>query len=264
MKLNALLTTVILAAPALAVPRGIAERMRARLSHPHQESNAGANIVSTSKNSTVEYSTNWTGAARKSAPPGANYTAVTATFNVPEPTAGPNANGMEGASAWVGIDGDTAGQAILQTGVDFTVDNGQRQYHAWYEWYPDYAHDFTMDVSAGDTIVAMVHSTSPSSGVAIVENKSNGQSATKTLNAPAPTATLVGENAEWIVEDFEQKGKLVDLVNFGTVKFTGCAAEAGGSTYGVSDATIMELVANGQTHSKVQTQGDETMIVKYI
>lgn len=238
--------------------------MRARLSHPHEQSNAGANVVSTSKNSTVEYSTNWTGAARKSSPPGATYSAVSATFNVPEPTAGPNATGMEGASAWVGIDGDTAGQAILQTGVDFTVDNGQKQYHAWYEWYPDYAHDFAMDVSPGDTIVAKVHSNSPSSGVAVVENKSNGQSATKTLHAPAPTATLKGENSEWIVEAFEQKGEIIDLVNFGTVTFTGCAAEAGDSTYGVSDATVMELIANGQVHSNVQKEGDQTLIVKYI
>lgn len=267
MKLNTLLTTIALAAPTLAGPHGLAERMRARdrLSHPLEQSNAGANIVSTDKNnSKIEYSTNWTGAARKSPPPGATYTAVTATFNVPEPTAVGNASGMQGSSAWVGIDGDTSSQAILQTGVDFTVNNGQRQYHGWYEWFPDYAHDFTMDISAGDDIVAIVRSDSPKSGVAILQNKSNGQSATKTLNAPAPTATLTGQNAEWIVEDFEQQGKLVDLVNFGNVRFAGCAAEAGGSTYGVSDATIMELIANGQVHSNVRTQGDEFMVVEYV
>lgn len=43
------------------------------------------------------------------------------------------------ASAWVGIDGDTASNSILQTGVDFYVEGSSVGYDAWYEWYPDYA-----------------------------------------------------------------------------------------------------------------------------
>lgn len=43
------------------------------------------------------------------------------------------------ASAWVGIDGDTAQNSILQTGVDFYVEGSSVSYDAWYEWYPDYA-----------------------------------------------------------------------------------------------------------------------------
>lgn len=43
------------------------------------------------------------------------------------------------ASAWVGIDGDTASNSILQTGVDFYVEGSSIGFDAWYEWYPDYA-----------------------------------------------------------------------------------------------------------------------------
>ena len=57
------------------------------------------------------------------------------------------------ASAWVGIDGDTAQNSILQTGVDFYVENGEASYDAWYEWYPDYAYTFSgISINAGDTI----------------------------------------------------------------------------------------------------------------
>lgn len=171
---------------------------------------------------------------------------------------------MQAASAWVGIDGDTSDKAILQTGVDSTVENNKTTHHAWYEWYPDYAHDFNMEVNAGDTIVAMVRASSPSDGVAILENKSNGQSATQTLSAPKPTATLAGQNAEWIVEDFEMNGDMVALVDFGTVSFTGAEAEAGGSSYGVSNSTRMELVQDGKTHSNVEIHDDSSFDVHYI
>lgn len=52
---------------------------------------------------------------------------MTGTFTVPTPT------GKDGAaSAWVGIDGDTCGSAILQTGVDFTISGGEVSYDGEY------------------------------------------------------------------------------------------------------------------------------------
>ena len=49
------------------------------------------------------------------------YKSVTATFTVPTPKEPSGASGSHAASAWVGIDGDSCDNAILQTGVDFTV-----------------------------------------------------------------------------------------------------------------------------------------------
>lgn len=48
---------------------------------------------------------------------------MTASFVIPAPAIPQGASpGTYAASAWVGIDGDTCGNAILQTGLDFTVD----------------------------------------------------------------------------------------------------------------------------------------------
>ena len=56
------------------------------------------------------------------------------------------------------------------------------------------------------------------------------------------TAKLCGENAEWIVEDYEEGSSLIPFANFGTVTFTGVVATtSSGSTVGPSRAVIMIL-----------------------
>lgn len=72
------------------------------------------------------------------------FKSVTGTFIVPTPKA---ASGQTSgsASAWVGIDGDTCGNAILQTGVDFTVTNGKVSYDG--EWH---AYASTSSLSSPD------------------------------------------------------------------------------------------------------------------
>jgi hypothetical protein len=260
----------LLAVPALAAPKGHFEtRLRAReaeqnlraagrLTHGAQE------VTGPPNDRNIKYSSNWAGVAREQPPPDSTYSAVSATFTVPEPTPTPGDDNFHGASAWVGIDGATYKQTILQAGVDAVVDNGKKSYHPWYEWYPDYAHDFDMTVDAGHVVVARIDVLSPSQGVAILENQSNGQSATKTLNAPAPTATLAGQNVEWIVEDYEAAGSMVGLVDFDKVEFTGAEAKAGDSTYGVSDARILEMLQDGKVLTDVRTESDHTVLVEYV
>lgn len=117
----------------------------------------------------VEYSSNWAGAVLI----GTGYKSVTGTFTVPTPSTPSGGSSRTevsffstsfvadyfimmlwvttrfgltilrqsqyAASAWVGIDGDTASNSILQTGVDFYVEGSEIGFDAWYEWYPDYA-----------------------------------------------------------------------------------------------------------------------------
>jgi hypothetical protein len=163
---------------------------------------------------------------------------------------------MQAVSAWVGIDGDTYTQAILQTGIDAYIQNGQRTYDAWYEWYPRNAENFDIGLTAGDVIVAKVESSSPSQGVAIIENKSSGQSVTKTLNAPSTTATLGGQNAEWIVEDFNSGNTMVPFAKFGKIDFTGAQAKADGANYGVNNAAILDIQQNGEVKAHVEVLSD--------
>ena len=59
---------------------------------------------------------------------------MTGTFVVPTPADPPGASGASqpggyySGSAWVGIDGARCKRAILQTGIDFYIDNGAVSY----------------------------------------------------------------------------------------------------------------------------------------
>lgn len=265
MKFTTAIATAALASAALAAPESkLAARVKAREagtrgSRPLETVQKPAGITN-KKN--VQYSSNWSGAVLENPPSAAaTYTAVTGTFTVPQPTG--SGFGSSSASAWVGIDGDTYSEAILQTGVDFTVTDGEASFDAWYEWLPDYAHDFSgIDISAGDEIVAIVESYSSTNGIAIIENKSTGQKVTKELSSSSP---LGGINAEWIVEDFEQGGSLVDLVDFGTVTFTGAVAKAaGGESVGVSGATVIDIVQGSKVVTDVRIDSDSQVTVSYV
>lgn len=276
MKFTSAFTTAILATGAFAAPRlGLAERLQARgvlsrqsapadkVDHSHEVN--GVLLKEGHDSAKVQYSNNWAGVVRENPPPSGVYTAVSATFTVPDPTATDNSGQMQAASAWVGIDGDTYTKAILQTGVDCYIENGQKSYDAWYEWFPNSAENFDLQLSAGDVIVATVHSDSPSHGVAIIENKSTGKTVSKTLSAPNPDATLGGQNAEWIVEDFNSGSSMVPLVDFGTVTFTGAQAEAdGGGDFGVQkNSEILDIQQNGKLLAETKILGDSEFSVSY-
>lgn len=265
----------MLAGTALAAPRpGLAGRLEQRgvlqrSSQPasrfdNSDEENGILLKEGSDGSKVQYSKNWAGVVRESPPASATYTAVSATFTVPEPTATDNSGDMQAASVWVGIDGDTYPAAILQTGIDSYIQNGEKSYDAWYEWYPNNAVNFDLDLSAGDVIVASVQSFSSSKGVAIIENLSSGETVTKTLTAPSSDATLGGQNAEWIVEDFNSAGSQVPFANFGSVTFTGAQAETDGGAYGVKNAEVLDLQQGGNLLADVNIESDTKFTVTYV
>ncbi|KAG8872276.1 hypothetical protein FRB97_007808 [Tulasnella sp. 331] len=121
-------------------------------------------------------------------------------------------------SAWVGIDGDTCGNAILQTGVDFTINQRCRVVRrlvahmspsritasdclpprtTWYESLPAFEFDFTgIPIKAGDSIATTVNATSPTSGTAVIRNNTTGEMVLKALTS---SSALCNQNVEWIV-----------------------------------------------------------------
>ncbi|KAJ5951094.1 uncharacterized protein N7479_009507 [Penicillium vulpinum] len=238
----ALLTTSAIAAP-LTESRAARNVARAagradRISRPAYKPDTKELLI---QNGTVheEYSSNWAGAVLI----GTGYTSVTGRFTVPTPKlpTGGSSSKQYCASAWVGIDGDTCSTAILQTGVDFCIQAGKVTYDAWYEWYPDYAYDFTgLTIAAGDVIEVTVTASSLTAGTAVVENVTKGKSVTHTFTGGVD-GDLCEYNAEWIVEDFESGGALVPFVNFGTVTFSNAQATTGGKVVGPSGATLMDI-----------------------
>ncbi|KAI0668111.1 aspergillopepsin [Trametes maxima] len=261
----ALLCQVLVATAAFAIPTSrerLAQRVARRaagahLSHPKQPT-AGpvAEVGALSNVSHVEFSSNWAGAVLIAN--SNTFKSVTGTFTVPTPREPSGGSGTHSASAWVGIDGDTCGSAILQTGIDFTVSGSRVSFDAWYEWFPDFAHDFSgISISPGNQITVTVTASSTTSGTATILNRSTGQQVSHSFSGqPA----LCQENAEWIVEDFEENGGLVPLANWGTVTFTGASAGTSGGSQGPSGATIIDLEQNGRQLTTVSTSGSSVTV----
>ncbi|RFU77480.1 aspergillopepsin-2 precursor [Trichoderma arundinaceum] len=252
---HALLVGYVCAAPSRThstLSERIARRAAARASRPNErlESLDSANANDTH----VSYSTNWSGAVLTSPPAGETFDGVSASFVVPTPKvpSGSSSRGSYSASAWVGIDGDTYQNSILQTGVDFTISNGKVSYDAWYEWYPDFAYDFSISISAGDTVRASVSSTSSTAGVAVIENLTTGKTVSKSLTS---SAALGGQNAEWIVEDYEEGSSLVNLANWGSVVFTDATASTGSSSLDATGASILDIKQNNKVLTSVTVSG---------
>ncbi|KAF3764100.1 hypothetical protein M406DRAFT_260106 [Cryphonectria parasitica EP155] len=193
-------------------------------------------------NSYVEYSENWAGAILV----GTGYTEVTGTIVVPTIPSS-SSNTEQAGAAWVGIDGATCQTAILQTGIDWYVEGSDVSYDAWYEWYPDYSYDFSgITIAAGDSVKFTVTATSDTSGTAVIENLTTGQTVSETFTG-VTDGSLCEENAEWIVEDFEECGttcEFVPFADFGTVTFTSVSAIASGTTVTPAEATISDIEQN--------------------
>ncbi|KAL5356937.1 peptidase A4 family-domain-containing protein [Aspergillus floccosus] len=268
MKLSTL-SSILLAGTAIAAPltaqrqarnaRRVA-RAANRSSHPPYKPDS-SELLHLSNTTHVEYSSNWAGAVLI----GTGYTAVTGEFTVPTPSApsGSSSSQQYCASAWVGIDGDTCSTAILQTGVDFCVQGGRVSFDAWYEWYPDYAYDFSgITISAGDKIRVTVDATSKTAGTATVENLTTGKTVTHTFTGGVD-GNLCEYNAEWIVEDFEQNGSLVPFANFGTVTFSNAKATDAGSSVGPSGATLIDIQQSNKVLTSVSL-GSSSVTVKYV
>ncbi|PWY78478.1 concanavalin A-like lectin/glucanase [Aspergillus sclerotioniger CBS 115572] len=211
---------------------------------------SSASHSSSSSSSSDDYyvNENWAGAIQETSGT-ATFSYVAATFTLPSvtPTAA-SSDDTQSASFWVGIDGATGQNQIWQAGVDIYVENGETSFLGWYEWYPADTVSFDMDFSIGDVIVASVESTSSSEGVAILENLTTGKNVTATASAPSTSATLVGQTAEWILEDLSVDGDGLTLIDFGEAYFTGCVAKAGGKTVNLDGAELYAVEDSTSDH----------------
>ncbi|KAB8228955.1 A4/G1 family peptidase [Aspergillus alliaceus] len=270
MKVSAILSSTVLASAALASPLTSqrrarnAARLQARSAQRHSNfpfKEDTHEILHLNETTHEQYSSNWAGAVLI----GSGYSAVTGTFTVPTPSlpSGSSSGEQYCASAWVGIDGDTCESAILQTGLDFCVDSNGPSFSAWYEWYPDYAYDFSgISFSAGNEVKVTVDASSKTGGTATVENLSTGKKVTHNFSGQSGNA-LCETNAEWILEDFSSGSSLVPFANFGTVTFTDISVTSGGSSSGASGATLIDIRQNGKVLTS-SSASESKVTVKYV
>ncbi|EED15907.1 aspergillopepsin-2 precursor, putative [Talaromyces stipitatus ATCC 10500] len=268
MKFSTAVGSLLLSSVALAAPlseENLARRESnrvARRARSHKQTHTNQRIdtidaikdleVASAASSAEVYSSNWAGAVLI----GSGYTSVTGSFVVPSVSvpSGGDSTQQYCAAAWVGIDGDTCGTAILQTGVNICIQNGQITNTAWYEWFPAAQEywDSGITINTGDTVTATVTADGLTGGTATVTNESNGQSVSYTFS---------GTNAEWIMEDLSGGGGLLNFADFGSdFTISGATAISNGNTVDTTGATIMDISQNNQILTSTTASGSNVVI----
>lgn len=107
-----------------------------------------------------------------------------------------------------------------------------------------------------------VTATSKTAGSAVLENLTTGKTVTQTFSSES--TPLCEENAEWIVEDFEQGSSLVPFADFGTITFTDASVTTSSGTTGVSGATIIDIEQNNKVLTNCSTSGSSTVTCEYV
>lgn len=221
-----------LASIAAAAPQGNQLRQRTpeeRAANGHRVSRVNQRLGASEKPADggvrPQYSTNWAGVVKHSQ----GITQVEGTINVPRPSGGSQS---KSGAAWVGIDGDSCSQSLLQTGIDFY---GDGTYDAWYEWFPNDVIFFNnFPLSVGDSIRMEADATTKTVGVLTLENLTSGKKATHTFKtAPAP---LCETDADWIVEDFAG-----NLAGFSEITFTNNSARTSSGTITPAGGDILDI-----------------------
>jgi hypothetical protein len=181
-----------------------------------------------------------------------------------------------GCSEWVGIDGwNGQSPAIVQAGTTqvwvaspglFSVDLSLETW-AWFEWYPHGPAPITnFRVSPGDVMscVICVH-TSTEVGV-YMKNWTTGQYKPYIHRMPPDAAPLVGNTAEWVLEN-PVNGGLGVLPEYATVYFDYCLA---GSQHrfilgGSNNAIPLQMNdTNGTTISRPEFITDRLITTTYV
>jgi Peptidase A4 family len=173
---------------------------------------------------------NWSGGIVL-APTGQSFCGVAAQWIVPN-IYPPNETDEFWIGSWIGLDGYTGEGAneLLQAGVGQDVYwIGGALHHdinVWWEWIPGNSVPITgVPISPGDLVMVAIYTSGKGSTAATVAvtNVTNGSSTSVPAVAPSGT-TLVGNSAEWIVEEPLAFPGGNTLPDYGEVYFSDCAA----------------------------------------
>ena len=291
-----LLASVLLATTALARPSGLSGRLARRAAGRQGQPVQLIAQPATTNVSNVEYSENWAGAVYDSYPSVSGHSAGHGgvylmgavgrrALSQPSRARSPSplrAHPLVAAAVTPPLHGSasTATLATLPSSrpvltspstmapshtmvctANSSLDPPTDHCIAWYEWYPDYAYDFSgISFSAGDSVKLTVTASSTTSGTAVIENLTTGKTVTQDITS---SSALCEENAEWIVEDYEEGDSLVPFADFGTVTFTGASATTGSGSVGPSGATLIDIEQNNEVLTSASVSGSDVTI-KYV
>lgn len=184
-------------------------------------------------------SRNWAGYAAT----GGTFTAVSATWNVPDFAP----NSPAGADAiWVGI-GGVRGTDLIQAGTQETVSGrGSTEYQAWVETLPEASRPVPLSISAGDSISVSLQQETGRDWLITFTNNTSGKSYQVTLQYASSLSS-----AEWVVEaPSARRGRVLPLDTFGSISFSQASAVKNGQTLTIGQAgghSITMIGQRGQT-----------------
>ncbi|KHN98415.1 proteinase aspergillopepsin II [Metarhizium album ARSEF 1941] len=189
----------------------------------------------------------WGGAVQE----GQGWSYVTGTAVVPDVR---GQDPSAGAAVWVGIDGYSCQNAILQTG--FTL-WGDGRIETWYEWYPQPSYHYTTDlgVQPGHQLRMSVYADGTTGGWSVIENLSTGQAARQRFQGMRPQ--ICQTDAEWIVEDFLEGQGHVPFLDFGRVQIYDAQASGPRGTVTPEGATMVEVTVGGRPRTQCYASGGE-------
>lgn len=184
-------------------------------------------------------SSNWSGYAAVRG----RYTSVSASWT--QPTASCT-SATTYSSFWVGLDGDGS-NTVEQTGTSADCSGGSPRYYAWYEMYPKFPVNLSLQIRPGNAISASVTTDGSGRFTLTITNSSTGQSfvTTQRLNH----AKLA--SAEAIAEAPSSSGGVLPLTDFGTVGFSGTTVN--GQPIGSFNPDKIDMVSGSTV--KAQTSG---------
>jgi Peptidase A4 family len=196
-----------------------------------------------------EQSTNWSGYA-VTGNDGA-FSSVSSSWT--EPSASCDDSGDEYAAFWVGLDGFNS-DSVEQTGTDSDCDGGTPSYYGWYEMYPADPVYFNNPVEPGDIMSAAVSFSGTDTYTITLTDNSEGWTQTETEHESG----LANSSAEVITEAPSSEEGPLPLADFGTVSFSGSAAN--GESMASLDPTQIIMVGNSgdqlDTTGSMDNSGD--------
>ncbi|MCJ1415623.1 hypothetical protein MMC32_001955 [Xylographa parallela] len=238
--------------------------------HGHERRNSGLMTTGLAPdNAGTIQSLNWAGVTIDS-PAGEAFNYVHGVFTVgnvsPPPGSG---DGSWGSAAWIGLGGVHSGplfQAVIESDVNSSNGNTMQSFSAGYEWVPGGATFVDVEICAGDKIALTVSSNHDgTNGTIIIKNLSNGQHFRSVVTMPAPGSNLLGDSAEWIVEDYISGAGFMPFADFGTVNFTDCVAKVGSESFGVANATLVTMYTSGaEVEANATVQSSSSVQVTYL
>jgi hypothetical protein len=173
---------------------------------------SGQSLSATGEATVIVTKPFWAGYVQLSRTPG-TFTYVDAEWYVPKVDT--KVPGKQYSGAWVGIDGTTVRDKLVQAGTASNNVDGKAEYEAWSETLPNPAVSADLDIHAGDLMMVTIHEESANLWGITITDKTSGETYNRSVRYTTP-----GKSAEAIFERPKVDGQESTLATTSSIGFT--------------------------------------------